>query len=167
MIIARFDVLLPDEALAAAIEDRSDGTEHPGVTADRETSRSSSRVPDGVGKRGSDSAPSQRRMASRYFRRMPLLNEKGLTVLGNLLGEAEPVLTAGRLSDLEKKVNAAQKRLKVSKPKREDSRKQIRDFWEQNRPFLRCRPRHAQCDDAPVERAAGSPQSELIRFGGR
>ena len=32
-IIARFDVLLPEEALAAAIEDRSDATEYPGVTA--------------------------------------------------------------------------------------------------------------------------------------
>ena len=28
-------------------------------------------------------------MASRYLRRMPLLNEKGLTVLGNLLSEAD------------------------------------------------------------------------------
>jgi len=36
-IIARFDVLLPEEALAAAIEDRSDPTEFPGVTAERDT----------------------------------------------------------------------------------------------------------------------------------
>ncbi|MCE9566516.1 MAG: hypothetical protein K8U57_31215 [Planctomycetes bacterium] len=128
-IIARFDVLLPDEALAAATEDRSDGTEHPGVTADRETEpillQSSGRRRE----KREQFRSVAKSMASRYLRRMPLLNEKGLNVLGNVLSEAEPGLTAGRLNELGKKVSSTQKRLKVSKPKREGFEKQIRDYW--------------------------------------
>ena len=134
-IIARFDVLLPEEALAAAIEDRLDGAEHPGVTAERETEpillQSSGRRRE---KREQFRAVAKS-MAARYLRRMPLLNEKGLNVLGNLLGEAEPVLTAGRLSEVERKVGAAQKRLKVSQPKREGFEKQIRDYWGDKTPL--------------------------------
>jgi hypothetical protein len=131
-IIARFDILLPEEALKAATEDRSDGTEHPGVTADRETEpillQSSGRRRE----KREQFRSVAKSMASRYLRRMPLLNEKGLTILGNLLSEAEPVLTAGRLAELEKTVGATQKRLKVSRPKREAFEKQIRDFWGTN-----------------------------------
>lgn len=128
-IIARFDVLLPDEALAAAIEDQSDGTEHPGVTANRETERILLQSSGRRREKREQFRSVAKSMSSRYLRRMPLLNEKGLTVLGNLLSEAEPVLTSGRLAELDKKVNAAQKRLKVSQPKREAFEKQIRDFW--------------------------------------
>ena len=46
-------------------------------------------------------------MAARYLRRMPLLNERGLTILGNLLGDGEVSLTQGRLKELRVKAASA------------------------------------------------------------
>ncbi len=128
-IIARFDVLLPEEALAAAIEDRSDGTERPGVKAERETELILLQSSGRRRQQREQFRTVAKSMATRYLRKTQILNDKGLTVLGNVLGETEPILTAGRLGDLEKNVNGTQRRLKVSQPKREGFEKQIRDYW--------------------------------------
>jgi hypothetical protein len=128
-MIARFDVLLPQEALAAAIEDRSDPAEFPGVTAQRDTEVI---LLQSSGNRRTERTRFRsmaKDMASRYLRRMPLLNERGLTVLGNLLGDGDVSVTAGRLKDLQQKVASAQKRLKISDAQRQAFESQIRAFW--------------------------------------
>jgi len=60
---------------------------------------------------------------------MPLLNDKGLTVLGNVLGEMDVGITPGRLRDLEQQVDAAQKRIRIPAQQRESFETQIRDYW--------------------------------------
>ena len=128
-MIARFDVLLPQEALAAAIEDRSDPAEFPGVNAQRETEII---LLQSSGNRRTERTRFRsmaKDMAARYLRRMPLLSERGLTVLGNLLGNAEVSVTPGRFKDLQQKVASAQKRLKVPDSQRQTFEAQIRAFW--------------------------------------
>lgn len=128
-MIARFDVLLPQEALAAAIEDRSDPAEFPGVTAQRDTEVI---LLQSSGNRRAERTRFRsmaKDMAGRYLRRMPLLNERGLTELGNVLGDAAVSITAGRLTELEQRVDAAQKRLSVSSAQRETFQDQIRQYW--------------------------------------
>ena len=128
-MIARFDVLLPQEALAAAIEDRSDPAEFPGVTAHRDTEVI---LLQSSGNRRTERTRFRnmaKDMAGRYLRRMPLLNERGLTDLGNLLGDATVSITPGRLRELAHRVDAAQKRLRVSPAQRLTFEEQVRDFW--------------------------------------
>lgn len=128
-MIARFDVLLPQEALAAAIEDRSDPAEFPGVTAERDTEVI---LLQSSGNRRSERTRFRnmaKDMAARYLRRMPLLNERGLTILGNLLGDGETSVTPGRLKELEQKVASAKKRLKVSDSQRQTFEEQIKTYW--------------------------------------
>lgn len=128
-MIARFDVLLPQEALAAAIEDRSDPAEFPGVTAQRDTEVI---LLQSSGNRRTERTRFRsmaKDMASRYLRRMPLLNERGLTVLGNLLGDGDVSVTPGRLKELQQKVASAQKRLKVPDTQRQTFETQIGAYW--------------------------------------
>ena len=73
-------------------------------------------------------------MAGRYLRRMPLLNERGLTELSNLLGDATVVVTPGRLRELAQRVDATQKRLHVSAAQRQTFEEQIRRFWGEGAP---------------------------------
>lgn len=128
-IIARFDVLLPDEALAAAIEDRSDTPEYPGVTAGRDTEPILLQSSGRRRKQRERFRSLAKDMATRYLRRMPLLNDKGLTVLGNVLGESDVGITPGRLRELEERISAAQRRLHIPPPQREAYEAQIKDFW--------------------------------------
>lgn len=128
-MIARFDVLLPQEALAAAIEDRSDPAEFPGVTAHRDTEVI---LLQSAGNRRAERTRFRsmaKDMAGRYLRRMPLLNERGLTELSNLLADTTTSITPGRFADLRHRVDSAQKRLQVSGTQRETFVKQIREFW--------------------------------------
>lgn len=128
-IIARFDVLLPDQALAEATEDRSDVAEYPGVTAGRDTVM--------ILLQSSGRRLEQRKrfralakdMASRYLRRMPLLNDKGLTALADILPEADVTITPGRLRELGGKVDSAQTQLRISPDLRVTYEKQIRAYW--------------------------------------
>ncbi len=133
-MIARFDVLLPQEALAAAIEDRSDPAEFPGITADRDTEvilLQSSGTRRAERTRFRNMA---RDMAGRYLRRVSLLNDRGLTVLGNLLGDGDTPVTAGRLKELEQRVNAAQRRLRIADAQRRTFEEQIDTYWGEGTP---------------------------------
>lgn len=133
-IIARFDVLLPEQALSEATEDRSDVTEYPGVTAGRDTAlillQSSGRRLE-QRKRFRTLAKD---MASRYLRRIPLLSEKGLTALNDILPRADVSITPGRLKDLEGKVQSAQAHLRIAAAVREVYENQIRTFWGEKEP---------------------------------
>jgi hypothetical protein len=128
-IIARFDVLLPEEALAAAIEDRSDPAEYPGVTADRDTEPILLQSSGRRRKQRERFRTLAKDMASRYLRRMPLLNDKGLSVLGNLLSEEQIGLSASKLKELEGRVESVQKRLRVSTQQRVGFENQIVEYW--------------------------------------
>ena len=68
-------------------------------------------------------------MAGRYLRRMPIFNERGFTVLGNLLGERRLSHTPPPLNELSEKVSATQERLRVSRPHRRTFEGQIQAYW--------------------------------------
>jgi hypothetical protein len=136
-IIARFDVLLPDEALAAAIEDRSDTSEYPGVTAGRDTEPILLQSSGRRRKQRERFRSLAKDMATRYLRRMPLLNDKGLTVLGNVLGEGDVGITPGRMRELEERVDATQRRLRIPAQQREGYEEQIKSFWGDKSPLPR------------------------------
>jgi hypothetical protein len=136
-IIARFDVLLPDEALAAAIEDRSDPTEYPGVTSGRDTEPILLQSSGRRRKQRERFRSLAKDMATRYLRRMPMLNEKGLSVLGNLLSEEDVGLTPGRLKELDERVDSTRKRLRVPASQRDVFEKQVQEFWGNKTPMPR------------------------------
>ena len=90
-MIARFDILLPQEALAAVSEEASAPARFAGVSADREAEvilLQSTR--DRLVHRNRFRKMSKD-MADRYLRRMPLLNERGLVELGQPVGRRRGV----------------------------------------------------------------------------
>jgi predicted kinase len=128
-IIARFDILLPQDALAAATDDPSDGADFPGVSAQRDTTVI---LLQSSGNRRTERTRFRnmaKDMATRYLRRMPLLYERGLTVLGNLLGDSDVTITPGRLKDLRDKIDSAQRKLNISDAQRKALQEQIDAFW--------------------------------------
>ena len=68
-------------------------------------------------------------MSARYLRRMPLLTEKGLSVLGNLLPVEQVGLAPGKLRELEERVNGTQKRLRIPTHQVTTLQQQIGEFW--------------------------------------
>lgn len=133
-MIARFDVLLPQEALAAVTEDRTDAASYPGLSKDREIEVV---LLQSSGPRRENRTNFRRMakdMASRYLRRMPLLSSRDLVVLGDLLGDEEVTLTASDCRKLRERVEATQRKLKISETRREDFEKEIREFKVGGRP---------------------------------
>jgi hypothetical protein len=72
-MIARFDVLLPQEALASISEDRPDAVSYPGLKADRETETVLLQSSGPRREQRSLFRKMAKDMSSRYLRRMPLL----------------------------------------------------------------------------------------------
>ena len=127
-MIARFDILLPQEALAAVSEEASAPARFAGVSADREAEvilLQSTR--DRLAHR-SRFRKMSKDMADRYLRRMPLLNERGLVNLANLLGDAEVSVRPSALDAIRRNVNATQKRLGISPAVRQRFEGQITGF---------------------------------------
>lgn len=126
-LIARFDVLQPQEALATATDD-PDSVSYPGLKADRETQT--------VLLQSSGPRREQRTlfrkmakdMASRYLRRMPVLSAKNLVSLGDLLRDDAPTLPASKLKQLQAKVNGIQRRLKIADSRRSTLQQQVDAF---------------------------------------
>ena len=113
-MIARFDILLPQEALAAVSEEAAAPARFAGISADREAEvillqSTRDRLAHRIRFR-----KMSKDMAGRYLRRMPLLNERGLVNLGNLLGNTEVSVGSSALEVIRRKVNATQRRLKIS-----------------------------------------------------
>src|SRR5207253_942314 len=73
--------------------------------------------------------------ANRYLRRMPLLYERGHTILGNLLGDRDVAITPGRLKELKEKVDGAQRRLKILATVRKSFEEQILASWKKRVPL--------------------------------
>lgn len=127
-MIARFDVLLPQEALAAVTEDRSDAASYPGLSQDRETEVV---LLQSSGPRRENRTNFRRMakdMAGRYLRRMPLLSARDLVVLGDLLSDEEATLTASECKRLKESVDAAQRRLQVADTRRAAFEKEAAEY---------------------------------------
>lgn len=127
-MIARFDVLLPEVALAAAIEERADAARFPGVTAERDKEQILLQSSGQRRKERTRFRSMAKDMAARYLRRMPLLNERGLTVLANLLGTNVSPLNKTKLRRLTEKVAGTQNRLKIPDSQRQSFTEQIANF---------------------------------------
>lgn len=133
-MIARFDVLLPQEALAAVTEDRSEAARYPGLSQDRETEVV---LLQSSGPRRENRTNFRRiakDMAGRYLRRMPLLSSRDLTVLGDLLSDEEAPLTPSECRRLRESVDAAQRRLKVASSRRGTFEREVAEFRVDRRP---------------------------------
>lgn len=133
-MIARFDVLLPQEALAAVTEDRSDVASYPGLSHDREIEVV---LLQSSGPRRENRTNFRRMakdMAGRYLRRMPLLSARDLVVLGDLLGDEEATLTASECRRLRETVDGAQRRLQISGSRREAFERDVAEFRVDGRP---------------------------------
>lgn len=127
-MIARFDVLLPQEALVAAIEDPSDAASYPGLKQDREVETV---LLQSSGARRENRTTFRRMakdMAGRYLRRMPLLSTRNLVVLGDLLGDQEVTLTDSEFRRLADSVDAAQRQLQVPDARRDLFTKDVDGF---------------------------------------
>ncbi len=131
-MIARFDVLLPQEALAAVSQDAVEAARYPGVSADRETEAI---LLQSTGSRRTDRTRFRnmsKDMAARYLRRMPVLSERGLSNITNLLGDADVSVKESSLESLRKSVTSTQKELDITPSDREKFEMQIRDVKKAN-----------------------------------
>jgi len=131
-MIARFDILLPQEALAAVSHDATDAASFPGVSADRE---SEVILLQSAGNRRTDRTRFRnmaKDMAGRYLRRMPVLSERGLTVLTNLLADADVAVKPSVLTALRKQVDSLEKTLDIHADDRKRLESQVRDFRKAN-----------------------------------
>ena len=127
-MIARFDVLLPQEALQAVTEDRSETASYPGLSQDREIEAV---LLQSSGPRRENRTIFRRMakdMAGRYLRRMPLLSARNLVVLGDLLGDEEALISPSERRRLAESVEAAQRRIQVADARRETFCKDIESF---------------------------------------
>lgn len=127
-MIARFDVLLPQEALAALTEDRSDSASYPGLSQDREIEVV---LLQSSGPRRENRTNFRRMakdMASRYLRRMPLLSTRDLIVLGDLLADEEVTLTESECRQLRERVDVTQRRLQIGNARRAGLEREICEF---------------------------------------
>jgi hypothetical protein len=133
-MIARFDVLLPQEALAAVTEDRSDAVSYSGLSQDRETEVV---LLQSSGPRRENRTNFRRMakdMAGRYLRRMPLLSTRDLVVLGDLLSDEEATLSPSECRRLRENVDSAQRRLQVANARREAFESDVAEFRVGGRP---------------------------------
>jgi hypothetical protein len=127
-MIARFDVLLPQEALAAVTEDRKDAAKYAGLSQDREIEVI---LLQSSGPRRENRTNFRRMakdMAGRYLRRMPLLSTRDLVVLGDLLSDEEATLSASECKRLRESVDAAQRKLQVADSRRDSFAKDATEF---------------------------------------
>ena len=127
-MIARFDVLLPQEALDAVALDAVDAAKFPGISADRDTEVI---LLQSTGSRRADRTRFRnmaKDMATRYLRRMPVLSERGLITISNLLGDADVSISASSKVSLRLSVDTTQKKLEISQSDRAKLRAQIDDF---------------------------------------
>lgn len=136
-MIARLDVLLPHEALEAVSKDAINAADFPGVSADREAEVI---LLQSTGKRRNERTRFRKMsgdMAARYLRRMPVLSERGLTNLGNLLGDSRVEINKSSLVSLRKSVAQTQKRFEIRSVDREVLEAQILDFQNANSEDIR------------------------------
>lgn len=118
-MLTRLDILTPREVLQQVytrVEDES-----PGLMGTRDV------LPIALQSSGSERDRREPRaafrdmardMAGRYLRRMPVFERKGLRRLEDLLSTEEPTLPDGKLAELRRSVDAAQRRLSIASARR-------------------------------------------------
>jgi hypothetical protein len=127
-LIARFDALQPQEALASIVDDRPDAVSYPGLKADREIETI---LLQSVGPRREQRTQFRKMakdMASRYLRKYDLLSSKNLVSLGDLLRNDLTPISASKLAQLESKIAGVQKKLRVSEARKQTLWKEVEDF---------------------------------------
>lgn len=127
-IVTRFDVLQPQEAFAEVAEDRAERPDYPGLTASRDTEVV---LLQSSGPRREQRTAFRRMgkdMAARYLQKHSLLGPRRLVVLGDLLSEADDVLSPSALRQLGEQVDAAQRRLKVADARRRSLEEEVEGF---------------------------------------
>ena len=113
-MISRLDVLMPHEALKTLSQDASETAKFPGVSSDRETEVI---LLQSSGQRNTDRTRFRnmaKSMATRYLRRMPILSERGLVNIVNLLGDTDVSIKNAELESLRKRIDATQKKLSIT-----------------------------------------------------
>ena len=139
-MIARFDILLPQEALTAVTEDRSDRADFPGLTASRDVEVV---LLQSSGPRRDQRTAFRRMakdMAGRYLQKDPLLGPRRLVVLSDLLGDQEELIAPSSIRELSESVDASQRRLKVADPRRTAFEEEVDAFRVGGRPVAQARP---------------------------
>jgi hypothetical protein len=118
-MLTRLDILTPREVLQQVytrVEDES-----PGLMGTRDV------LPIALQSSGSETDRREPRaafrrmardMAGRYLRRMPVFERKGLRRLEDLLSTEEPTLPDGKVAELRRSVDAAQRRLSIAATRR-------------------------------------------------
>jgi hypothetical protein len=132
-MIARFDILLPQEALSAVTEDRAEA-DFPGLTAGRDIEIV---LLQSSGPRREQRTAFRRMakdMAGRYLQKHSLLGPRRLIVLSDLLSDQEESISPSALREYGEMVNAAQRRLKVADARREEFEKEVDEFRAGGRP---------------------------------
>ena len=127
-MIARFDVLLPQEALDALTKDRSDAADYPGLSQDREIEPILLQSSGLRRNNRSNFRKMAKDMAGRYLRRMSLLSTRNLFAIGDLLNDKDVPISGSALDLLRGRVDAAQRRLKVAQSRREAFDKDVGEF---------------------------------------
>jgi hypothetical protein len=133
-IIARFDILLPKDALAAITEDHSDRADFPGLTASRDIEVV---LLQSSGPRREQRTAFRRTakdMAGRYLQKHPLLGPRRLVVLSDLLSVQEECIAPFQLRELAESVDTAQRRLKVADARRKAFEEEVDAFRAASRP---------------------------------
>jgi hypothetical protein len=127
-MIARFDVLLPHEALASISDDRPDAVSYPGLKADRETETILLQSSGPRREQRTLFRKMAKDMAARYLRQMPLLSAKNLLSLGDLLRDDPALMPHSKVAQLESKVDSLQKRLKITIARRSSLWNEVESF---------------------------------------
>ncbi|HEY7422870.1 MAG TPA: hypothetical protein VH682_01295 [Gemmataceae bacterium] len=127
-IVTRFDILQPHEALASVSEDRAERPDYPGLTASRDTEVV---LLQSSGPRREQRTAFRRMakdMAGRYLQKHSLLGPRRLIVLGDLLSEADEMISPSALRQLAEHLDAVQRRLKIADARRRALEEEVEAF---------------------------------------
>lgn len=127
-LIARFDVLLPHEALAALTDERSDAVSYPGLKASRETVTILLQSSGPRREQRTLFRKMAKDMSSRYLRQLQLLSAKNLHSLVDLLRDDAAPMPQSKQNQLESKIKALQKKLSIADSRRATLWKEVQDY---------------------------------------
>ena len=127
-ILTRFDILQPNEALAAVTEDRASRPDYPGLSASRDVEvvllqSSGPRREQRVAFRRM-----ARDMAGRYLQKHSLLGPRRLTALADVLEDRQEPISPSDLRELSEHVDATQRRLRIADARRQELEQVIEAF---------------------------------------
>jgi hypothetical protein len=133
-LLARFDVLQPDEAIEASADELGDEGHRPGLTVDRDIieirlQRHESDEGKRVQRKGSFRAMAKD-MANRLLSRMPMFSSRKMTNLADLLSQEHEPIPATRLARLRKAIDSLQGELRISPERRASLEAEVERYAE-------------------------------------